>query len=297
MSSHLPLISIVTPSYNQAGFLEATIESVLSQNYPSFEYIVIDGGSTDGSVDIIKKYEKYIYFWCSEPDNGQCDAINKGFSHSNGEIMAWINSDDMYLPWAFKTVADIMTEIPEVKWLTTLNPLYWDYYGVCTGSRNLPGFSLEAFLDGCYVPYNPYGIGYIQQESTFWRRELWELSGGYISTELQLASDFELWTRFYEHTNLYGTISPLGGFRSQFNQKSQDVNKYLEEANYCLSKMRRNLNWRSNYLRNFLLHYKIRKIPKLNNFISSILGYSSRMITRLDRDRPTSHWGIEEYKF
>jgi len=96
----LPKISVVTPSFNQAQFLEATIQSVLSQNYQNLEYIIIDGGSTDGSVEIIKSM-KNICIFCSEPDGGQYDAINKGFSHSS-EIMAWLNSDDMYHPWALK---------------------------------------------------------------------------------------------------------------------------------------------------------------------------------------------------
>jgi glycosyltransferase involved in cell wall biosynthesis len=108
-----PKISIVTPSYNQAGFLEKTILSVLNQNYPDFEYMIIDGGSTDNSVKIIKKYEKYLKFWISEPDKGQSHAINKGFEHATGDLFAWINSDDYYMPGALQTVADLYRKYPD----------------------------------------------------------------------------------------------------------------------------------------------------------------------------------------
>jgi glycosyltransferase involved in cell wall biosynthesis len=109
-----PKISIVTPSYNQADFLEETIRSVLSQRIPNLEYIIIDGGSTDGSIDIIRHYEKHLAYWVSEPDRGQCHAINKGLERATGDIVAWLNSDDTYLPGAIEKAAGALTLQPAV---------------------------------------------------------------------------------------------------------------------------------------------------------------------------------------
>jgi glycosyltransferase involved in cell wall biosynthesis len=109
---NLPLVSIVTPSYNQVDFIEATIQSILSQDYPNIEYIIIDGGSNDGSVEIIRKYASHLAYWVSEPDGGQSDAINLGFKHSTGEILAWLNSDDLYFPGTLNLVAQAYIETP-----------------------------------------------------------------------------------------------------------------------------------------------------------------------------------------
>jgi glycosyltransferase involved in cell wall biosynthesis len=235
-SSTWPKISIVTPSLNQGQFIEETIRSVLLQGYPELEYIIIDGGSSDGSVDIIRKYQDNLCFWVSETDGGQYDAINKGFAKATGEIMAWINADDKYTPWAFSIVGEIFSTLAQVEWITSLFPITWDDKGRATTCHYRDGYSREGFRRG----ENLHGAGWsakgwIQQESTFWRRSLWERSGGYIDTSLHLAADFELWARFYQYAELVGVETPLGGFRIHGHQKTTRFREqYIEESKSVL---------------------------------------------------------------
>lgn len=232
----LPKVSIVTPSFNQGQFIEETIRSVLEQGYPNLEYVIIDGNSTDGSIDIIRKYEQQLAYWVSEPDRGQYDAINKGFSKTTGEIMAWLNSDDKYTPWAFSIVAEIFSTFPQVEWLTTSSALHWDRLGRAVECTHRGGFNRHAFFKGANLPSRDwFAGGWIQQESTFWRRSLWDRAGGQIDALLKLAGDFELWTKFFHHTDLYTVCTPLGGFRVHGNQKTaHHMQAYLEEAEVLL---------------------------------------------------------------
>jgi hypothetical protein len=294
-----PKISIITPSYNQSQFIEATIQSVLSQNYPNLEYIIIDGGSTDGSVEIIKKYAEHLKFWCSEPDGGQYAAINKGFSHSTGEIMAWINSDDMYFPWAFKTVASIMSNLPTVEWLTTQSIGSWDWQGFCGNIATAPGYAKAAFLDGRYLCSGRNSMNWIQQESTFWRRSLWEKIGSNISTEFKLAGDFDLWSRFYSHADLYGTSSPIGGFRSQNTQRSRQIEEYTSEAQESLNQMRNKSGWKTNVQKETAFHLRLHKIPKIQNIInnSQFFSYQGKRVARKLADSPEGYWTTEDHQF
>jgi glycosyltransferase involved in cell wall biosynthesis len=229
-------LTVVTPSFNQADFLEATLHSVLSQVYPNLDYRVIDGGSTDGSRDILECYSDQLAYWCSEPDQGQYDAINKGFRHSSGDIMAWINSDDMYTPWAFQVVNEIFSTLPEVEWLTTLCPIVWDAAGTPTYCAQRGGYTRQGFFKGENLPLNTwYSLGAIQQESVFWRRSLWEKAGSSLDTHYPLAADFELWARFYQHADLYTVSVPLGGFRAHGNQRSvAQAEQYQREVNAIL---------------------------------------------------------------
>lgn len=198
-----PKISVVTPSFNQAEFLEETMQSVLGQNYPELEYVVIDGGSTDGSAEIIERYSDKLHYWISEKDAGHGDAINKGFSQTNGEIMAWINSDDKYTPWAFSVVADIFTQFPHVSWIVGFNA-WWNENGVMTTARRWPK-NIHDYSLGNYQ--------WIQQESVFWRRSLWDKAGSRINTDYRLMVDGELWSRFFLHDELYSVDCILGGYR------------------------------------------------------------------------------------
>jgi len=224
-----PSISIVTPSYNQANFLEETILSVLDQNYPNLEYIIIDGGSNDNSVEIIKKYEKYLSYWISEPDNGLYHALQKGFERSTGELMAWINSDDKYHPNSFYTVVDIFSSFREVNWLTG-----------CMTSFDEQGRTVAVTKSKKWSKFDYYTFNYkwIQQESTFWRRNLWVKAGSRINTSLKLAGDLELWLRFFRFERLYNANILIGGFRLRSsNQLSLNfMDEYEEEANALIRK-------------------------------------------------------------
>jgi len=121
MNKQFPKISYVTPVFNQVEFIERTILSVINQDYPNFEYIIVDGGSTDGTLDIIKKYESSLCKWISEPDAGMYDALNKGFKLTSGEIMGWINGDDILFPGAFFNMRRLFHDLPEINWIQGLN--------------------------------------------------------------------------------------------------------------------------------------------------------------------------------
>jgi len=234
----LPRISIVTPNYNYGNFIERTLTSVLNQDYPNLEYIVIDDGSTDDSVAVIRRHEHRLAHWETRPNRrGQYDAIATGFGRATGEILAWLNSDDAYLPGALSIVADVFTQFPEIDWLTTLYPMHWDEGGRLVRADQVRGFSRRGFFEGDHLPTpNSFSLGYIQQESTFWRRSLWQVAGNF-DADFPRAGDFALWAQFFHHAELCGLATPLGGFRVHGAQlTSRSYPAYYAEAVRALEK-------------------------------------------------------------
>ena len=223
----LPKISIVTPSFNQGNFLEKTMLSVLNQNYPNFEYVVIDGKSTDGSQKIIKKYQKKLHYWESKSDRGQSHAINKGFSKTDGEIMFWINSDDILRPGALHLVASIFNKFKEISWLTslpsTVNDQGYQLY------LSQPPLYINSFIKKGW--HTRKFMGFIMQEGTFWRRSLWDKAGGKLK-EVPYSMDLKLWQSFAEHEQLYCIHACLASYRLNRNRKNNDNHhKYYKEIN------------------------------------------------------------------
>jgi glycosyltransferase involved in cell wall biosynthesis len=178
-----PRITIVTAVYNGEEYLEAAIRSILNQGYPNLEYFIVDGGSTDGTLRIIRKYETQITGWISEPDKGIYDALNKGFARATGEVMGWLNaSDQLHINGLF-VVGSVFGALANVEWITG-RPTKFRVDGMTIAVMDLPRWSRYRFLAGANR--------YIQQESTFWRRSLWERTGSHVDASLRAEGDFEL---------------------------------------------------------------------------------------------------------
>jgi glycosyltransferase involved in cell wall biosynthesis len=214
----LPRITLVTAVYNGEHYLEETILSILHQGYPNLEYILVDDGSTDGTAEIIKKYEQHLAWWVSQPNQGLYVALNTGFARSTGEILGWLNANDKLHTNGLFVVGSVFAAFPDVDWITG-RPTVFNEEGMTVEIQNLPRWSRHRFLAGANR--------HIQQESTFWRRRLWERAGGCMDITYRAEGDFELWVRFFRYARLYPVDGLIGGWRFHPNSLSHgDVARY-----------------------------------------------------------------------
>ncbi|MBL4674836.1 MAG: glycosyltransferase [Mucilaginibacter sp.] len=230
MDSKYPKISVITPSYNQGKFLEETILSVINQNYPDLEFIIIDGGSTDDSVEVIKKYEQHIAYWVSEKDSGQAEAINKGFEKATGDIITWLNSDDLYETNALLTIGTMFGDTPSLDFVFG-DCLFFTSQSNYTNQIDISDFRAKQLGQ---FPYS--------QPSSFFRKRLID-DYGYLNPKFHYCLDVDLFIRFALNCNMRYVKQTLSRFRMHDDSKTVGHwSKFLEEWIVIYSKTLRTLN-------------------------------------------------------
>jgi len=263
-----PKISIVTTSYNQREFIERTILSVLNQNYPNLEYIIIDGWSNDGSVEIIKKYEKFLSYWVSEPDNGQSSALKKGFDNCTGEIMAFLNSDDTYCPGVLNKIADLFKRNPEVDVIYGAINLI-DRDDNILARRDMSGscFDFSILLFESSLP----------QQAVFWRRDIYLKSGG-IDSSFLFCMDKDLWVRFRLLGVKFLRVNEvLANFRFHGSNKTLTLNDIRIKEDLFI--IERALGRR---IGNFELRFRV-LVNKTKRYLSNPLDLFRGLVLRIRR--------------
>jgi glycosyltransferase involved in cell wall biosynthesis len=279
----LPSISIVTPSYNQAAFLEQTMHSVKGQSYSSLEHIIVDGASMDSSVAILQEYSRRPGWqhltWISEPDRGQSDAVNKGFRMATGEVIGWLNSDDLYEADSLVTVAKVFEENPRVDFV------YGDYLiidetGKTLISKREIDFDWEIML--C-------GLNYIAQPNVFFRRRVFE-ELGYLNDSLHFAMDYEFWLRAASHGFLFQHIpSALAACRWHLSAKTVSRNPRIDEELLSV----REMYWNKRRFDNGMMQSGYRKYCNVQARASR---QWRKLCTRHAIDIVPTSWYLEAWK-
>jgi O-antigen biosynthesis protein len=284
-----PRISLVTAVYNGEKYLEATIRSIVAQGYPNLEYIIVDGGSTDGTPEIIRKYEKHVTCWFRQKGRGVYTALNQGFARSTGEIMGWLNSSDMLHVDGLFVVGSVFAGLRDVEWITG-RPTGFGTDGMAVKVGEVPHWSRHRFLAGANI--------FIQQESTYWRRGLWERAGAALSTEFRAEGDFELWTRFFRHAKLYPVDALIAGYRRHEDAlSSSDMDGYIRNCEMIAGREVELLpNWRRMVKAFRWVSRTVKPIPKVRGLWHRAAVLNLYKVRGRDWP-PVIEWDDREWRF
>ena len=249
---NFPKISVVIPSYNQGHFLEETILSIVNQKYPNLEIIIVDGGSGDNSLDIIKKYEYHLTWWVSEKDKGQSDAINKGFARTTGDIVTWLCSDDLYTAGALKRVAEIFSQLPDDVGLIYGGAKLFGDNVKPSEAYGYENAQLERYISGQAFP----------QPSGFFKRKYLLEAGAWVREDLHLGMDYDLFARLGCVCTFHSVKEIFSLYRLHDASKTvSQHSRLVEDWTRTFSNLCRNLGWHD-------IIEKMQTIPQLSGFIN-----------------------------
>jgi glycosyltransferase involved in cell wall biosynthesis len=219
---------MVTAVYNGEAYLEETIRSIVEQGYPNLEYIIVNDGSSDRTVEIIRRYEQHLACWVNQENQGLYAALNAGFARSTGEVMGWLNASDRLHHRGLFVVGSVFAAFPQIDWITG-RPTALNDRGMPVFVGDLRRWSRYRFLAGANR--------HIQQESTFWRRGLWEKAGGKLDASYRAEGDFELWVRFFRHAQLYPVDALIGAYRFHEDALSYgNIHRYNQRCDEIIAR-------------------------------------------------------------
>lgn len=260
-----PKITIVTPSFNQGEYLEETILSVLNQNYPNLEFIIIDGGSTDNSIDIIKGYQTKLNYWVSEPDLGQSDAINKGFNKSTGDIFCWLNSDDIFQENTLNTIGKYFSDNPDCSFVTGDGDFISEDKEKIFFKKNGKSYdfmNLLKYHKGNFLP----------QPSVFFKKEVID-QVGLLNLDLKYTMDLDLWLRIIKKNKLFYINKTLSSLRQHKDAKTtRDNEQAMNEVEFVVSKHARNIKT----FKYLILKYELKKFVANSSLTNAIIHYNKK---------------------